>query len=219
MIGFGLDGVLNKSGDGLMFLQVGWRQDAPSTNQVIQNIPSPYINTIISTIPGRSAINLRLRLPFFLVPGDLLVVGPLLALTSPNALQKMAVTAVNGGLIPWQSGIATSIGRFQFVLGREIGVSFYGLGKTKDALFIIDKTGQSALVTYRSTQFDFPVLEYVPLRSFSQDQASTLKVQFSFGVDIPKVTEVLVPNGYDPLVLKPIWNINARVLFNWRHYF
>jgi hypothetical protein len=219
MLGFGLDGVLNKSGDGLIFLQLGWRQDAPSTNQVIQNVPDPYINSIISTIPGRSAINLRLRLPFYFIPGDLLVAGPLLALLSPNTLQKMAVTAVNGGLIPWQSGIATSIGRFQFVLGREIGMSLYGLGKTKDALFIIDETGKSALVTYRSTNFDFPILEYIPLRSFSQDQASTLKIQFSFGVDIPKVTKVLVPNTFDPLILKPIWNINARILFNWRHYF
>jgi hypothetical protein len=219
MFGFGLDGVLNKSGDGLIFLQVGWRQDAPSTNQIIQNVPSPYINSIISTIPGRSAINLRLRLPFFIIPGDLLFVGPILALTSPKTLQKMAVTAVNGGLIPWQSGIASPIGRFQFVLGREIGMNLFGLGKTKDALFIIDKSGQSALVTYKSTQFDFPVLEYIPLRSFSQDQASTLKVQFSFGVDIPKVTEVLVPNAYNPLALTPIWNITARVLFNWRHYF
>jgi hypothetical protein len=100
-----------------------------------------------------------------------------------------------------------------------MGVSFYGLGKTKDALFIIDKMGVSALVTYRSTQFDFPFLEYIPLRSFSQDQASTLKLQLSFGVDIPKITEVLVPNAYNPLVLKPVWNFNARVLFNWRHYF
>jgi hypothetical protein len=219
MFGFGLDGVLNKSGDGLIFLQLGWRQDAPSTNQLFQNIPSPYINSIISSIPGRSAINLRVRVPFFILPGDLLILGPILALTSPKTLEKMAVTAVNGGLIPWQSGLATPIGRFQFVLGREMGASFYGLGKTKDALFIIDKMGKSALVTYRSTQFDFPFLEYIPLRSFSQDQASTLKLQLSFGVDIPKITEVLVPNAYNPLVLKPVWNFNARVLFNWRHYF
>jgi hypothetical protein len=219
MVGFGLDGVLNKSGDGLIFLQVGWRQDAPSTSQLIHDIPDPYVNSIISTIPGRSAINLRVRLPFFLVPGDLLFAGPILALLSPKTLQKMAVTAVNGGLIPWQSGIATSIGRFQFVLGREIGVSFYGLGKTKDAIFVIDKTGQSALVTYKSMKFDFPVIEYVPLRSFSENQASTLKLQVSIGVDIPKITQVIVPNAYDPMVLNPVWNINARVLFNWRHYF
>ena len=40
----------------------------------------------------------------------------------------MAVTAANGGLIPWQLGRATRFGRFQFVLGREIGATFYGLG-------------------------------------------------------------------------------------------
>jgi hypothetical protein len=39
----------------------------------------------------------------------------------------MAVTAANGGLIPWQLGWATRFGRFQFVLGREVGVAFYGL--------------------------------------------------------------------------------------------
>ena len=37
----------------------------------------------------------------------------------------MAVIAGNGGLIPWHSGIATSFGRFQIVLGREMGVYFF----------------------------------------------------------------------------------------------
>ena len=131
----------------------------------------------------------------------------------------MAVASVNGGLIPWQSGIATPVGRFQFVLGREVGISFYGRAKTKDALFISDTSGNAALVTYTSNKFDFPVLEYIPLRSFSQDQASTLKVQLGFGVDIPKLTNVVVPNSNNNLTLKPIWNLNARILFNWRHYF
>ena len=43
----------------------------------------------------------------------------------------MAVTAANGGLIPWQLGWATRFGRFQFVLGREIGATFYGLGSER----------------------------------------------------------------------------------------
>lgn len=219
MFGFGLDGVLNKAGDGLIFLQAGWREDAPNTTQLFQNIPNPYVNTLISLIPGRSGLNLRVRMPFFLVPGDLLLAGPVLALVSPKTLQRMAVTSVNGGLIPWQSGIATSIGRFQLVLGREVGLTLYGIGKTNDALFINDHNGKAALITYRSTKFDFPVLEYIPLRSFSQDQASTLKLQLGFGVDIPKLSDVVVANAYDPMVLKPIWNINARLLFNWRHYF
>ncbi len=219
MIGFGLDGVLNKSGDGLIFLQGGWRQDAPNTTQIFQNVPSPYVNSLISMIPGRAGLNFRLRLPFFLVPGDLIVAGPILALVAPKTLQRMAVASVNGGLVPWQSGIATSIGRFQFILGREVGVTFYGLGKTKDALFITDQNDKAALVTYKSTKLDFPFLEYVPLRSFSQDQTSTLKVQLAFGVDIPKISEVVVQNSSSLIILKPIWNFNARILFNWRHYF
>ena len=109
MIGFGLDGVLNKSGDGLIFLQAGWRQDAPNTTLIYQNIPNPYVNSLISMIPGRTGLNLRIRMPFLLVPGDLLVAGPILALIAPKTLQRMAVTSVNGGLIPWQSAIATSI--------------------------------------------------------------------------------------------------------------
>lgn len=218
-VGYGLDGVLNKSGDGLIFLQVGWRQDAPNTAQIYGDLPSPYVNSIISVIPGRTGINFRLRMPFFLIPGDLIVAGPILALVSPKTLQRMAVTAVNGGFIPWQSGMATPIGRFQFILGREIGVTFYGLGKTKDALLISDENGESALITYRSTQFNFPFLEYIPLRSFSQDQSSTLKLQFSFGVDNPKLSNVLINNSYDHFDLKPIWNFNVRILFNWRHYF
>jgi hypothetical protein len=219
MIGFGLDGVLNKSGDGLIFLQSGWRQDAPNTTQIFQNVPSPYVNSLISMIPGRAGLNFRLRLPFFLIPGDLIVAGPILALVAPKTLQRMAVASVNGGLIPWQSGIATSIGRFQFILGREVGVTFYGLGKTKDALFITDQNDNAALVTYKSTKLDFPFLEYIPLRSFSQDQTSTLKLQFAFGVDIPKISEVVVQNSSSSIILKPIWNFNARILFNWRHYF
>jgi hypothetical protein len=40
----------------------------------------------------------------------------------------MEVGAANGGLIPWQAGVATRFGRFQFVLGREVGLSFYRNG-------------------------------------------------------------------------------------------
>ena len=219
MVGYGLDGVLNQSGDGLIFLQLGWRQDAPSTHQFLnldQNYPA---TSITSVIPGRSAYNVRLRLPFWLLPGDLLVAGPILAITSPKTLQRMVVAAANGGGIPWQSGIRTPIGRFQFVLGREVGVSLYGLNSTADALFVPDAAGNLTILTYRSTKLDFPVLEYRPLRSFSQDQSSILKVQFSFGVDLPYKVNVIAPLGQPPMELRPVWHITTRIIFNWRHYF
>ena len=219
MIGYGLDGVLNQSGDGLIFLQVGWRQDAPSSHQFINQDPTSPATSITSVIPGRSAYNIRLRLPFWLLPGDLLVAGPILALVSPKTLQRMAVGAVNGGAIPWQSGIRTGIGRFQFILGREFGVSLYGIGSTTDALFVPDAAGDLYILSYKSAKFDFPVFEYRPVRSFSQDQSSTLKVQFSFGVDVPYQVRTVAPVGRAPIELQSVWHITARVLFNWRHYF
>ena len=60
-------------------------------------------------------------MPFYLIPGDLLFLSPLY-LFSRDRYHGMAVVAANGGLIPWQSGLATGIGRFQFVLGRELGL-------------------------------------------------------------------------------------------------
>lgn len=76
-------------------------------------------------------------MPFYILPLDLLIAGPILFLFDKDALTSMAATAVNGGLIPWQDGIATSFGRFQFVLGREMSVYFYGRGKTRDALMTL----------------------------------------------------------------------------------
>ena len=66
-------------------------------------------------------------MPFYLIPGDLLFLSPMYFI-SPETYTGMAVTASNGGLIPWQAGWATRFGRFQFVLGRELGATFYGYG-------------------------------------------------------------------------------------------
>ena len=59
-----------------------------------------------------------MRVPFWLIPLDLLIAAPLLGTTSPETFTQMAAVAANGGLLPWQAGIATSFGRFQFVLGH-----------------------------------------------------------------------------------------------------
>lgn len=219
MIGYGLEGVLNQTGDGLIFFQAGWRQDSPSSTQFSSNDPNYQANTITSIIPGRSAYSVRLRLPFWLVPGDLLLAGPILGFTHPKAFQKMAVEAVNGGVIGWQSRFATPIGRFQFVLGREVGLSIYGLGGTADALFVPTSANTLAIVTYKSIKYDFPFLEYQPVRSFSQSQSSALRLQFSFGVDTPFKTAAITPVTPTDLDLKPIWYLSARLVFNWRHYF
>ncbi len=134
-VGVGLDGVLNESGDGLIFLGVGWRQDGSSSTGVVDAEDLASYGNLLAAIPGRSAFNFRFRIPYYVIPGDLLIAGPILFFLDKELLTDMGVTAVNGGLIGWEAGIETSFGRFQFVLGREIAVYFFGRTKEKDALF------------------------------------------------------------------------------------
>lgn len=215
--GYGLDGVTNKSGDGLIFLQLGWREDSNSSNQVTGKSTNSI--SLTSAIPARDAFNMRLRVPFWLVPGDLLLAAPVLAIAAPKKLTKMVANSVNGGVIPWQSGIATPIGRFQFVLGREVGVSLYGYGATSDSFIVTDAQDNTYFVRYQSTKFEFPILEYRLVRSFAFDQASTFYMQFSFGVDVPHKTRIVSgPPGSD-ISLQPVWFFTTSLIFNWRHYF
>jgi hypothetical protein len=121
-------------------------------------------------------------------------------------------------LIPWQSGISTPVGRFQFVLGREVGISFYGRKKINDMLFVPVSSGNTTLISYRSTQYDFPFLEYSPFKTFSTDQSSGLLVQFSFGIDVPKCEKVSLPVNDPVPALKPVWYFGTHIVFNWRKY-
>ncbi|MGL6110496.1 MAG: hypothetical protein ACRC2B_10410, partial [Rubrivivax sp.] len=128
--GVGLEGVIGDAGDGLVFAQIGLHADTSSTNNIIDGGGSGGVGgSLTAAIPSRTGFSARLRMPFYLLPGDLLLMSPLY-LFDADAYSKLAVTASNGGLIPWQLGMSTRIGRFQFVLGRELGVTFYGIGAT-----------------------------------------------------------------------------------------
>lgn len=218
-LGFGLDGVLNNSGDGLVFLQAGWRTDASTTNQFVGGSPTLPTNSLTTAIPGRSAYGFRMRMPFYLFPGDLILASPLL-LFAPKTYAKMAMNAGNGGLIPWQSGIATPIGRFQFVFGREVGVSFYGQGNPHANILVYEPSisSSSILLDYRSVQFDFPIIEYRTLRSYAAEQSSSLIFQLSGGFDNARKVSVLLPSGVKVPELQTVWHLGIRAIFNWRHY-
>jgi len=220
-MGLGTDGVLNKSGDGLVFLDLGWRLDKASSIKLSDDPVYSQFGSILSAFPSRETLYGRFRMPFYLVPGDLLVAAPFLYFLAPNVLNTMVATAGQGGLIPWQTGIITPIGRFQFMLGREVGVSFYGSLRGKDAFLVPDDRalpGGLALITLRSTKFDFPILEYRPMRTFSRRQSANLFVQLTAGIDIPgKVTMKSLPN-YEPMQLKTVVFIGIRLGFDWRYY-
>ena len=215
--GFGLDGVMSESGDGLVFAEVGLRYDSSSK----LNGSSNALGSATATFPARQALTLRFRCPFWVIPGDLILAAPVLAFTSPKTLQKMAVEAGNGGLIPYQSKIATPVGSLQFMLGREIGISFYGYRNTD--IFILPTPGvppaNATSVDLRSIQWDFPFLEYRPFRSFSTDQSSSLLIQLYFGVDVPTGWTVVAPPGAPKPETQSAWVGGLRIVFDWRHYF
>jgi hypothetical protein len=205
-LGLGLNGVLNESSDGLVFAELGIREDAPTSGA--------------ATMPGQGALTARFRAPFWLIPGDLLLAAPVLHFTSRRSLQKMAVQSVNGGLIPWQAGIATRIGRFQFVLGREVGLSFYRHGQ--DHPMVIPTPGvppaNTTIVAVDSMQVEFPILEYRFFRHFSLNQSSGMMIQPYVGFDQPASPSVLSPTGAPTPTLRTVATAGIRVVFNWRHY-
>jgi hypothetical protein len=216
--GFGMDGLIGESADGLVFASIGIRGDSASSNKFTTGGLGAIGGSLTAAIPSRIGLSTRLRMPFWLVPGDLLLLSPLF-LIDRAAYTNMAVTAGNGGLIPWQSGLATRFGRFQFVLGREIGATFYGL-VTEDTMFWQPTpTSGLRLVNFKSTFIDVPILEYRPYRAFDTRQSSAVLVQLFAGADIPYGVVVASPPGLAPPGTKTVYSIGLRLLFNWRRYF
>ncbi|WER49025.1 hypothetical protein CupriaWKF_17760 [Cupriavidus sp. WKF15] len=215
--GFGLDGVMGEAGDGLVYASVGFRTDSPSSNRFGAQVASG--GNLGAAIPARSGLALRLRMPFYVVPGDLLLLAPLY-LVNPSAYTQVAVRAANGGLIPWESGWSTAIGRFQFVLGREIGVTLYGLSG-RDQLIAPGgpDTGVGQFVSFKSTMFEIPILEYRPYRAFSTNQSSSVVFQLFAAADVPHGGSVNFPRGSAAPPLHTVWSIGLRLVFDWRYYY
>jgi hypothetical protein len=139
-VGLGLEGALGDAGDGLAYMQLGLTAEGASSNKFSDTAPGTIGGTFTAAIPSRSGLSTRIRLPYYLIPGDLLWLSPMY-LIAPENYTQLAVTASNGGLLGWQQGWATRFGRFQFVLGRELGVTFYGLWGSPQLLAPPDPPG------------------------------------------------------------------------------
>jgi hypothetical protein len=221
-IGLGMDGVLNQSGDGLVFLDLGWRLDGASSIKLQSDPAYNLFGSILAAVPSRDAFYTRLRLPFYVIPGDLIILGPLLLLVAPKAMNNVVATAGAGGLIPWQTGMITPIGRFQFILGREVGVCFYGSVDGADSFLVpydSDGSTELALVSMRTTHFEFPILEYRPLRTFSRRQSASLVFQISAGMDIPGKVTMINPTDIGTINVKTTWFVGFLLAFDWRYYY
>ena len=218
--GLGLDGVIGEAGDGLVFASIGVRGDTRSSNDSAFTSPALQAANGASAIRSRFGISSRLRMPFYLIPGDLLFASPLYFI-SPETYTGMAVTASNGGLIPWQAGWATRFGRFQFVLGRELGATFYGYGPFDNTMAVPGATpgAEPRVVDFKSILFDLPILEYRPYRAFDTKQSSAVLIQLYAAADVPKSTTVTYPPGAPGVKLETVHSIGLRLIFDLRRYF
>lgn len=221
--GLGLDALLGEMGDGQIFVQVGLSYQAEQKSACSGCTGPEAFRGLFPRMPARTGISTRLRLPFWLIPGDLLLATPFLVFTSPHTLEKMAITSANGGLIPWQAAFQTFLGRMQFCLGREVGATFYGYTGNGDELLVVEEPpGGSAVlvpISLRSVDFELPILEVRPFRDFSAHQTSALVFQLGAGADFPTKITVLPPSTAPKPDLSPSWYGYVKLSFDWRRYF
>ena len=135
--------------------------------------------------------------------------------------QNMAMTAASGGVIPWQAGLSTFLGRVQFVLGREVGVSFFGYSGGEDQLFVSTPGSPSPVtaISLRSIRWDFPIVEVRPFRSFATTQAAAVLIQIGTAFDKPTKITVEAPVNAPAPDLKTTTSVYFRLAFDWRQYF
>jgi hypothetical protein len=215
--GLGLEALTGTSGAGLTFVQVGVAFETAQKDNCVGGCGNdPLATSGIARVSARNGLALRARIPFWLIPGDLLIAGPFLLLFDVNSLKKMAIVASSGGLIPWQRTLNSPIGAFQFLLGREVGVALYGYLQEGVQNVGSDANGLYGY-SYRSASLDFPLVEYRPFRSFATNQALTGALQFGLGVDIPNNGHRL-DNGAPMPDLGASFIFYLRLAFDARYY-
>jgi hypothetical protein len=217
--GLGLDGIMSEGDDGLAFVEIGTSYDSRSMASYRVTESGGLPTERLVQVPARTAISTRLRLPFYAVPGDVLLAGLLVAPWSQETFTEFAIAASTGGLFGWQSGIATSIGRFQFMFGREVGVQFLGFVDGDELSFsTANDPASTVAVRLRTILIDAPIVEWRLFRSFSQDQHSSMAMQLCGTADIPVLLahEVLPA---DQVHLQLRWGLAIRALFDWRYYY
>ncbi len=223
-LGVGLDALLGDGGDGLLYVQGGILMESRSTGGCDPNCPSdPLLQQFVPGVPARTGLSLRLRMPYWLIPGDLILAAPVLAFTNPKLLEKMGISAADGGLIPWQTKLSTPAGRLQFVVGREVAVHLFGYLGQKDAFLAINPDGPDGKpvltpIALRSIEWNFPVLEIRPFREYGTRYAFAAFLQIGYGLDTPVQAETLVPGQVLPK-LKTRHFGYLRILFDGRRYF
>jgi len=172
----------------------------------------------------RPGLRLGIRLPFWLLPGDTLLLLPILAVASPESLSTVGVDAASGGFIPYERSFNTGAGIFQVVLGREVQGTLYGyLGERTIPLVVTPIAGDPAspqlgVVALKTLALAFPALEWTPFRTFATQVAFSFQLQLGFGVELPTSVQVRYPSGAAAPSVGPAWNIFLRIQSDGRYF-
>lgn len=224
-LGFGAESLTGSVGTGLAFVGAGITMQSAQTNPCDGGDVCSVIGTtsFFPRIPARTGLRLDLRLPFYLIPGDILILGPVLALASPAALSSVGVAAASGGLIPYERSFSIGVGWLQVVIGREVDMVLYGV--LSDVVILVptgpppSPEADLGAAKLRSIALTFPVLEWTPFRTFATQLVFASVIQLGFGVEIPLTTPIVYPPGYGNASLAPSWNVFIRGQFDGRYFF
>jgi len=222
--GYGLEGVLTKAMDGQVWAQATFVADPAQLDVTCPGCPGgKRTNPALPRVPARSALKLALRMPYYVVPFDLLLVGPVLFFTSKDALQEVVFASSSGGLLGVQRPMPTSLGTFQFMAGREVGLTLWGYVGSKDQWIATPTTppnpATSQLVDYKSLEFDFPVFEYAPPRAFATTLSLAANFQVGFSVEFPQNAVLPQQGNASYTGLAPSWFVYLRLRLDARKYF
>ena len=228
LLGVGLESLTGSTGTGQIYLGVGVQYETAqydSADTAASQAGAPEV-------PPRRGMSLKLRMPFYLIPFDLLLAAPILIWAAPEAFTDMSIVAASGGLLGLHRALVTNLGAFQLLLGREIGVTAFGyiVSERLENVAAIPPEAvvsygvRSAFISYRSFQIEMPVFEYRPLRTFATKQALTFAFQLGGGVELPNdvkyVSKLSLPAATGPTPdLTMAWFAYLRIHFDGRYYF
>jgi hypothetical protein len=216
-LGIGLEGAIGISSDGLIELGVGWNFATGQYEPGCEDCGVEERSSWPARVPTRSALFFHYRAPYWLIPGDLVLVAPVLLLVDFNAYKSMAIMSANGGVLGLQPIILTSIGTFQFVLGRELNVLLFN----DDAPVLAfnggdpDVASNYSVFEVNSVKIDVPVVTYQPFRSFSNTLTSALGVQLGGAIDIPNGKDTRTGEEVSPGVA---YSVYLRLIMESRWY-
>ena len=224
-VGFGAESLTGSVGTGLGFIDAGITMQSAQTEPCNSGPVCSVLGTsaFFPRVPARTGLRLDVRLPFWLVPFDMLLLGPILALASPAALSSVGVAAASGGLIPFERSFGIGVGTLQVVIGRQVDSVLYGY--LSDVIVLVpvgppsDPNSTLGAAQLRSIALSFPILEWTPFRTFATQLVFATVVQFGFGVEIPFPSPVVYPEGYGNASLTPSYNFYLRGQFDGRYFF